>query len=141
MEVSLEYLGLLDRRDGRRDRANKGDRVRVDREVVIECVVEEGKEVWDLRVDLKETPEGELDRLSGLTISHCARDDGGRAHSAVRRCLPVHGLLMSPSALGRSEVVLIEYSFVRVGVIAVLGAGSTVEIHVRNTSVLRGDTR
>lgn len=42
LEVAAEDIGLLEGRDSRGDRADEGDGVRVDGEIVVEGVVEEG---------------------------------------------------------------------------------------------------
>lgn len=70
LEVVLENVGLLDRGDGGWDRADEGDRVLVDGEVIVEGVVEEGEHLGDLGIGLEEAPEREFDRsFAGLKVS------------------------------------------------------------------------
>lgn len=61
---STEHLGFLQGRNGGRDRPDERNGFRVDRKVIVQCIIEQGEEMGDLRIDLKETVKRELDFAS-----------------------------------------------------------------------------
>jgi len=58
LEVATQAFRFLGGRAGGRDGTDERDGVAVDREIVVEGIIEEREKVRDLRVDFKQTPKG-----------------------------------------------------------------------------------
>jgi hypothetical protein len=64
--VHCQHVRLFERGNSRWDRADKRYRIRVDRQVIVEGIVEQGEMMWDIGISLEQTPERELYMRSTL---------------------------------------------------------------------------
>jgi hypothetical protein len=99
VKVGTKGFGLFEWGDGGWDGTDEWDRVGVDGEIVVQGIVEQGEEVRDLGVYLKQTPERKLGLSNNLDRSAMLRLEVNKLTRPVLTCVGLRPPLGPPLVL------------------------------------------